>query len=283
MKLKSLVEPGDPERIASGFEFTEGPVWMPGGYLLFSDIPADRIYKWTPEEGARVWREPSGNSNGLTLDRQNRLLVCEHGNRRVSRVEADGTLTSLADRYRGKRLNSPNDIVVKSDGTIYFTDPSYGIRPEEQEQPFNGLYRILADGTVELLAGDFVLPNGLAFSADESVLYVADSHYRHVRALDVLADGTLTNSRVLADMDHPQPGSPDGMKIDVEGNLYVAGATGMWVFEPDGTCLGIIVPPERPANCAWGDVDRQSLYITARTSLYRIRVKVPGLPVWREV
>lgn len=283
MKLKSLIVSGDPECLATGFQFTEGPIWMPDGYLLFSDIPADRIYKWTPEEGARVWREPSGNSNGLTLDRQNRLLVCEHGNRRVSRVEADGTLTSLADRYRGKRLNSPNDIVVKSDGTIYFTDPSYGIRPEEQEQPFNGLYRILADGTVELLAGDFVLPNGLAFSADESVLYVADSHYRHVRALDVLADGTLTNSRVLADMDHPQPGSPDGMKIDVEGNLYVAGATGMWVFEPDGTCLGIIVPPERPANCAWGDVDRQSLYITARTSLYRIRVKVPGLPVLREV
>lgn len=281
MKLRSLVESGDPERLATGFQFTEGPVWIEEGYLLFSDIPASRIHKWSPNGGVEVWREPSGESNGLTLDRQNRLIACEHKNRRVSRTKADETVVTLADRYQGKQLNSPNDVVVKSDGTIYFTDPPYGIRPEEREQPCNGVYRILPDGTLELLADDFDRPNGLAFSPDESILYVDDSPRRHVRAFDVRSDGTLANSRIFADMDHPQPGSPDGMKIDVEGHLYVAGATGVWVFEPDGTLLGVIVPPERPANCAWGDAGRKSLYITARTSLYRVRVKVPGLPVVR--
>lgn len=276
MKLKSLVESGDPERLAGGFQFTEGPVWMPGGYLLFSDIPADRIYKWSAEGGEEVWREPSANANGLTLDRENRLIACEHGNRRVSRTEVDGTVVTLADGYQGGRLNSPNDIVVKSDGAIYFTDPPYGIEPEQREQPCNGLYRITPDGVLELLVDDFDRPNGLAFSPDESILYVDDSPRRHVRAFDVCPDGTLTRSRVVADMDHPQPGSPDGMKIDVEGHLYVAGATGVWVFEPDGTLLGVVVTPERPANCAWGDADGKSLYVTARTSLYRIRVKVPG-------
>lgn len=277
MQLRSLVESGDPELLATGFQFTEGPVWLPDGYLLFSDIPADRIYKWVPDGDVTVWREPSGNSNGLTLDRQGRLIACEHGNRRVSRMMADGTVDALVDRYQGNRLNSPNDVVVKSDGTVYFTDPPYGIEPEEREQPCNGVYRILNGGALELMVDDFDRPNGLAFSPDESILYIADSPRRHVRAFDVLPDGSLTNSRVFADMDHPQPGSPDGMKVDEEGHLYVAGATGVWVFEPDGAHLGVIVTPERPANCAWGDPDRKSLYITARTSLYRIRVKVPGL------
>jgi gluconolactonase len=279
MKLKSLIEPGDPEQVATGFQFTEGPVWRPDGSLLFSDIPASRIYRWTPETGAQVWREPTGNSNGLTLDRQGRLIACEHSGRRVSRTEADGTVVAVAEQYGGKRLNSPNDVVVKSDGTIYFTDPPYGIKPEEREQPCNGVYRILPDGTLALVVDDFDRPNGLAFSPDESILYIGDSPRRHVRAFDVRPDGTLANSRILADMDHPQPGSPDGMKLDEAGHLYVTGATGVWVFEPDGTCLGVIVTPERPANCAWGDADRKSLYITARTSLYRIRVKVAGLAV----
>jgi gluconolactonase len=279
MKLKTLIESGDPEQVATGFQFTEGPVWLPDGSLLFSDIPASRIYRWTPETGAQVWREPTGNANGLTLDRQGRLIACEHSGRRVSRTEDDGTVAAVAERYGGKRLNSPNDVVVKSDGTIYFTDPPYGIKPEEREQPCNGVYRILPDGTLELLVDDFDRPNGLAFSPDESILYIDDSPRRHVRAFDVRPDGTLANSRILADMDHPQPGSPDGMKLDEAGHLYVTGATGVWVFEPDGTCLGVIVTPERPANCAWGDADRKSLYITARTSLYRIRVKVAGVPV----
>jgi gluconolactonase len=194
-------------------------------------------------------------------------------------VAADGSATTVADRYAGKRLNSPNDVVVKSDGVIYFTDPPYGIQPEEREQPCNGVYRIFPDGKIELLVDDFDRPNGLAFSPDESILYIDDSPRRHVRAFDVRADGTLANSRIIADMDHPQPGSPDGMKIDVEGHLYVTGATGVWIFEPDGTLLGVIATPERPANCAWGDADRKSLYLTAQTSLYRIRTKVAGVAV----
>ena len=281
MKLKSLIEPGDPEQVATGFNFTEGPVWHPDGYLLFSDIPANRIHKWAPGEGVTIWREPSGNSNGLTLDQAGRLIACEHGNRRVTRSTPDGDVVVLADQYQGKRLNSPNDVVVKSDGVIYFTDPPYGIDLKDREQPCNGVYRILPGGTLELLVDDFDRPNGLAFSPEESMLYIDDSPRRHVRAFDMRLDGTLANSRVIADMDHPQPGSPDGMKIDIEGHLYVTGATGVWVFEPNGEWLGVIATPERPANCAWGDADRQSLYITARTSLYRVRTKVPGLPVSR--
>ncbi|GAB4115590.1 MAG: SMP-30/gluconolactonase/LRE family protein [Roseiflexaceae bacterium] len=280
MKLKQLIAPGDPEKIAGGFEFTEGPVWHPEGFLLFSDIPAAKIYRYDPHTGqAQVWREQSGNSNGLTLDRQGRLIACEHGNRRVSRTLADGTIEAAADSYQGKRLNSPNDLVVKSDGTIYFSDPPYGITPDQREQPCNGLYRITPDGVIERLIEDFDRPNGLAFSPDESILYVDDSPRRHIRAFDLLPDGRLANSRIFADMDHPQPGSPDGMKIDVNGNLYVAGATGVWVFTPDGEHLGVVTTPERPANLAWGDADRQTLYVTARTSLFRIRTTTPGLPV----
>lgn len=279
LPLKRLVASGDPEQVVAGFEFTEGPVWHPDGYLLFSDIPAARIYRWHPSDGLSVWREGSGNSNGLTLDQQLRLVACEHGNRRVSRTALDGTVTTLADSYNGRRLNSPNDVVVKSDGTIYFSDPPYGIQPEEREQPCNGLYRIQLDGTLELLVDDFDRPNGMAFSPDESILYVDDSPRRHVRAFDVLPDGRLANSRIFADLDHPQPGSPDGMKLDVEGNLYVTGATGVWVYTPAGEHLGVIAMPERPANCAWGDADRQTLYITARTGLYKIRTNIPGLPL----
>jgi gluconolactonase len=286
MKLKSLIEAGDPEKVAGGFQFLEGPVWHPDGFLLFSDIPASRIYQFRPGGEPAVWREASGNSNGLTLDRQGRLVACEHGNRRVSRTEADGSIVTVAERFGGRRLNRPNDVVCRSDGTIFFSDPPYGATPgapmmtaDEIEQPCNGVYMVRPDGAVERVAEDFERPNGLAFSPDERILYVDDSARRHVRAFDVQPDGRLTNSRVLCDMDHPQPGSPDGMKVDSEGHLFVTGATGVWVFEPDGTHLGVIVTPERPANCAWGDADRRTLYITARTSLYRVRSTVPGLPV----
>jgi gluconolactonase len=285
MKLKSLVASGDPEKIAGGFVFTEGPVWHPEGFLLFSDIPAAKIYKWSPDGALSVWRDNSGNSNGLTFDRQGGLVACEHGNRRVSRTLADGTVVAIAELYNGKRLNRPNDVVVKSDGTVYFSDPPYGKNPGEPtnpadiEQPCNGVYRVLTNGVLELVADDFERPNGLAFSPDESILYIDDSARRHVRALDVLPDGTLANSRIVADLDHPQPGSPDGMKIDVQGNLYVAGATGVWVFTPEGEHLGVIVTPERPANLAWGDADRQALYVTARTSLFRFRTHIPGIAV----
>ncbi len=277
MRLKALFEPGDPEQLETGFQFLEGPVWHPDGYLLFSDIPAGRIYRWT-SSGSEIWREPSGNSNGLALDSQGRLIACEHGNRRVSRTEPDGSVVAVAESYEGRRLNSPNDVVVGPNGDIYFTDPPYGIddHPELREQPCNGVYRVFSDGHIERLLDDFDRPNGLAFSPDGSMLYVGDARRRHIRAFDIDPDGLPRNSRVVADMDHPQPGSPDGMKVDSEGHLYVAGATGVWVFDADGTHLGVIVTPERPANLAWGDADLRSLYITAQTSLYRVRTTIPG-------
>jgi gluconolactonase len=175
LKLRTLIEDGNPELLATGFQFTEGPIWQADGSLIFSDIPANRLYRWTAESGAQVWREPTGNANGNTLDRQGRLLTCEHSGRRVSRTAADGTVTALAHQYQGKKLNSPNDIVVKSNGVVYFTDPPYGIKPEEREQPCNGVYRVLPDGAIELLVDDFDRPNGLAFAPDESILYIDDS------------------------------------------------------------------------------------------------------------
>jgi gluconolactonase len=283
------------ERIATGFGFTEGPVWN-GDHLLFSDIPNNRIVRWRQlPEGPEVttFRCPSGfplgqptkvgqmGSNGLTLDRQGRLLACEHGNRRVSRTEADGSVVALAERWEGKRLNSPNDVVVRSDGSIFFTDPPYGLfeRTEGKELEFQGVYRIDPDGSLHLAVDDFERPNGLAFSPDERTLYVDDSAHRHIRAFDVSDDGRLRNGRVFADLAHPEEGSPDGMKVDTEGNVYCTGAVGIWVFNPAGALLGRIVTPERPANCAWGDADWKTLFITARPSVYRVRVAVPGVPV----
>jgi gluconolactonase len=171
-------------------------------------------------------------------------------------------------------------VVVRSDGVVFFTDPPYGIDESQREQPLNGVYAVHPDGTMLLIGNDFDRPNGLAFSPDEHTLYIGDSRRRHVRAFTVHADGTLSGSRIICDMDHPQPGSPDGMKVDQAGHLYVTGATGIWVYAPDGTCLGVITLPELPANCAWGDDDRQTLYITARTSLYRIRTTIPGVAVY---
>lgn len=267
------------EKLAGGFRFTEGPVWdRTGNRLLFSDIPANQIKQWTPDGKVTTFREPSGNSNGLTFDRQGRLIACEHGNRRVSRTEKNGKVVTLAERYGEKRLNSPNDVVVKSDGSIYFTDPPYGIRPEQQELSFQGVYRLVPGGKLTLLAQDFDRPNGLAFSPDEKVLYIADSSRRmHVRAFDVRADGTLANGRVFAELRSNEEGAPDGMKVDREGNVYCTGPGGVWVFAPNGNHLGTIKPPEVPANCAWGDADGRTLYMTARTGLYRIRLKIPGL------
>ena len=276
------------EKVATGFQFVEGPVWnLQEGFLLFSDIPADQILRWSPKEEVTVFRKPSGNSNGLTYDRKGRLIVCQHGNRRVTRIEKDGTETVLADRYRGKRLNSPNDVVVKSEGSVYFTDPPYGIgasddltRPEKQELPFQGVFRLdPEEGELTLLVDDFDRPNGLAFSPDEKVLYVADSYFgnRHIRAFDVSPEGMLHNSRVFAETKTEEPAPPDGMKVDVEGNLYVSAAGGIWVFSKDGRKLGKIRTPETPANCAWGGADMKTLYITAVTSLYLIRLKIPGV------
>ena len=272
------------ERLGTGFQFTEGPVWnVKGGYLLFSDIPGNRIIRWTPKDGSSDFRVPSGKSNGLTLDKKARLIACEHANRRVSRTEEDGTIVTIASHYEGKRLNSPNDVVVKADGSIYFTDPPYGLNPifgtlEEQELSFYGVYRLSPNGDNLSLLIDDSVPNGLAFSPDESLLYIADTERNHIRVFDVTDDGTTTNGRLFAEISG-EPMAPDGMKVDSEGNVYVTGAGGIWVLNPEGKRLGIIRTPELPANLCWGDSDWKTLYLTARTSLYRIRLNITGMPV----
>jgi len=283
------------ERIGAGFTFTEGPVWT-GDHLLFSDIPNNRIVKWTERpEGPEVVTHiyPSGwpldvptqvggkGSNGLTLDRQGRLLACEHGNRRLSRYELDGTRTTLADNYQGKRLNSPNDVVVRSDGAIFFTDPPYGMvnLTEGKELPFQGVFRLDPDGSLHLLADDFERPNGLAFSPDERTLYIDDSARAHIRAFDCDAAGNLSNGRVFATMEGEGQGVPDGMKVDTEGNVYCTAVGGIWVHSAAGTLLGKIIFPDQPANCGWGGPDWKTLFVTARPCVYRLRVDVAGVAV----
>lgn len=272
------------ERVAGGLGFTEGPVWLDNS-LIFSDIPRNRICRlsFAPEGPVLgTFRHPSGHSNGLTIDRAGRLIACEHGNRRVSRTEADGTIVNLATHFQGKRLNSPNDVVARSDGSVYFTDPPYGLPglTHGKELAVNGVYRIGPDGELGLLVDDFDRPNGLAFSPDESLLYVDDSPRRHVRVFDVHPDGSLGGGRVFADMSAtPDRGSPDGMKIAVDGTIFCTGPGAVWVYHPNGDLLGRIVPPEKPANLAWGGADRQTLYITAETSVYRLAVTVVGIPV----
>jgi gluconolactonase len=291
-RLHDLVAPDAAiERIAGGLTFTEGPVWRRGA-LLFSDIPNKRIARWRRlPEGPELTTYARGMSNGLTLDRQGRVLAAEHDGRRVTRVGDDGTRAVLAEQFQGKRLNSPNDIVVKSDGAIYFTDPPYGVQPSTpgttrppdwwtkpipgREQPVQGVYRIGPDGTTSLLVDDFALPNGLAFSPDESVLYIDDSARKHIRAFDVRPDGTLGNSRVLLDMASDDPGVPDGLKVDTRGNVFCTGPGGVWVCRADGRFLGRIVLPELPANLAWGE-DGSALFLTARTSVYRLATKTRG-------
>src|SRR5581483_2605006 len=270
------------ECVATGFRFTEGPIWFAEEkHLLFSDIPANQILKLTSDRRVEIFRQPSGNSNGLTRDKERRLIACEHSNRRITRTEKDGSITVLADKFQCKRLNSPNDVVVKSDGAIYFTDPPYGIKPDQQEQPIQGVYRLSPDGReLIVVATDFERPNGLAFSPDEKKLYIDDSsHRRHIRVFDVQADGSLSNGRIFHDMNVREAGSPDGMKVDIYGNIYCTGAGGVWVFDPEGNHLGIIVTPEKPSNCAWGGEDWKSLYITACTSVYKIQVNIPGIKV----
>jgi gluconolactonase len=279
------------ERVAGGLGFTEGPVWR-GNALLFSDIPNDRIARWCRlPEGPELTTYATGRSNGLTLDRQSQILAAEHGGRRVARVADDGTRTVLVEQFQGKRLNSPNDIVVKSDGSIYFTDPPYAVQPSTpgmvrpegwwtapipgKELTFSGVYRLTPDGALHLLVDDFALPNGLAFSPDESLLYVDDSAHKHIRAFDVRPDGELTNSRILLDMASNDPGVPDGMKVDQQGNVFCTGPGGVWVCRADGTLLGRIILPELPANLAWGE-DGSVLFLTARTSVYRIQTKTRG-------
>lgn len=273
------------EQLGGGFLFTEGPLWHPQGrFLLFSDMPGDHLRKWSAKEGVTTFRKPCSKSNGLTWDRQGRLLACEHATSRVTRTEADGRLVTIASHYGDKELNSPNDIVVKSDGGIYFSDPTYGRVeyygvPREPQLAFRGVYRADAGGgPLKLLADDFGQPNGLCFSLDEARLFVNDTERGHIRVFTVRPDGTLADGRVWAETVGEGAGAPDGMKIDSACNLYCCGPGGIHVFDAGATCLGVIRTPEVAANFCWGDDDMRSLFITASTSLYRIRVQVPGRP-----
>ena len=258
---------GPVEIIAEGFQFTEGPVWLPREGLIFSDIPADTIYR----ADKSVFRKPSGKSNGLTLDREGRLIACEHWNRRVTRTEHDGTITVLADQYLGRKFSSPNDVVVRSDGMVFFTDPPYGLEGREPELDFSGVYAITTDGAVKLLSVYFKHPNGLAFSPDEKTLYVGDSRARFIQAFDAAQDGTLSNSRFFC------RAKPDGMKMDTTGRLWTTDGPGVSVFAPDGRQVGAIPFPQPPANCTFGDADSQTLFVTARTGVYKVRVHTPGI------
>ena len=260
----------------------EGPVWWrEKGYLLFSDISNDRRLKWTPGLGVTVYQESTNRTNGLTRDRQGRLIACEHESRRVTRVEPDGSITVIANSYRGWRLNRPNDAVVRSDGSVFFTDPA--TFDVESELDLFGVYRVTPDlSRINLLVRDFVLPNGLAFSPDESVLYISDSRRGHIRAFDVEPNGTLAlaTDRVFCELDGEGPGVPDGMKVDVEGNVYCTGPGGIWIIDASGKLLGrILTGPEPPSNVAWGEDDWKTLFYTTRHSLGRIRLKIGGVPV----
>jgi gluconolactonase len=295
------------EKVATGFGFAEGPVWMRnGGFLIFSDIPDNVIRKWNPADGSvAVFLDKSGftgadatgvggeqtnvtrgtiyliGSNGVTLDPQGRVAFNAMGDRQVVRIEPDGRRSVLASHYDGKRLNSTNDLVFKKNGSLYFTDPPSGLRGRnddpKKELPFNGVY-LLKDGRLSLLARDLGNPNGIALSPDEKFLYVNSTVDRKVFRFEVNADDTVTNRVVFVDMTaDKRPGTPDGMKVDERGNLYTTGPAGIWIVSPAGTHLGILSFPEQPANLAFGDADGKTLYVTARTSLYRIRLNVAGI------
>jgi gluconolactonase len=277
--LTGLLETSEAERLATGFTFTEGPLWHPDGFLYFVDLRVNRLHKIVPGQAAELVRENTGEANGTTFDLQGRLIMCEGGNRRLTRMDADGRVDVLVDRYEGKRFNRPNDVVCKSDGSIFFTDPGLRIPLAERELPHAGVYRLAPDGGLTLVA-DCEYPNGLAFSPDDRTLYVANSRWSaYIHALELNDDGTLRRRRIFADMSSDEPdGVPDGMKVDVEGRVYCTGPGGVWVFAPDGRHLGTIRLPELPANLAFGGPDRRTLFFTARTSVYSMRVKVPGQP-----
>jgi gluconolactonase len=292
--LDALVSPGAQiEKLANGFLFTEGPLWRPNGVLWFSDVIGNVTRQWSPDGTVKELLRPGGydgNSlpqggfigpNGSTAGPDGTVLLCQHGNRRIVQIDRNMQVMTVVDSFQGKKLNSPNDLVYRSDGTLYFTDPPYGLANGDddptKELPFNGLYKF-SNGRLELLVDNMTRPNGLAFSPDEKTLYVAnsDDSYRIWMRYDVQPDGTLRNGSVFADVTAaPEAGLPDGMKIDSLGNVFATGPGGIWIFSPNGKHLGTIKPPEQPANCAWGD-DGTTLFITAETGLYRIRTLTSG-------
>ncbi len=260
------------EKIDAGLRFTEGPVWSREGFLLFSDVPNNHIRKLVPGERSTVFREDSHGANGNTYDAQGRLYSCESKTRRVVRMDKKGKIEVLAEKWEGKRLNAPNDIVVRKDGHIYFTDPAFGDQADTRELSFYGVYHITPKGVMSLIAKPAGRPNGIAFSPNGKILYVDNSDDRNVRAYDVDRNGEVSNERVVvSNID----GVPDGMKVDVKGNLYIT-AKGVAVYSPAGKLIQTIDLSETPANCAFGDADLETLYITARTALYRVRLNVKG-------
>jgi gluconolactonase len=294
--LELVDEDAELERLGTGFTFTEGPIWNPDGFLLFSDMPGDVRRRWDEQSGVTEVANPSNKGNGMTIDNDGRLVVCEHVTSSVVRMDPDGTGSGrevLASHYEGRELNSPNDVIVKSDGAIYFTDPTYGRMPgfgieREQDLDFQGVYRIAPEGGgPQLLVDDFSQPNGLCFSTDESLLYINDTDRAHIRVFDVQSDGTIANGRVLAE--NIGSGSleigdlVDGMKLDERGNVWVTGPGGVCVFSPDGEHIGTVEVPENVGNLNWGGPDWNWLFIPATTSVHRIQTKVSGnrLPYMR--
>ncbi|MGD9890171.1 MAG: SMP-30/gluconolactonase/LRE family protein [Dehalococcoidia bacterium] len=277
--LSSVLEDTEPERPATGFGFTEGPAWHPEGFYYFVDIRANRLYRLAPGGPPEVVREDTGEGNGTTFDLQGRLLMCEGSNRRITRMEDGGRIVTLADRFEGKRFNRPNDIVCRSDGSIYFTDPGLRVPLHERELPYAGVYRIDPDGTINLFA-DCEYPNGLAFSPDERILYVANTRWTpYIHAFELEPNGEMRRRRIFADMSSDErDGVPDGMAVDADGRVYCTGPGGTWVFDPDGARIGIIRTPEVPANLTFGGPDLRTLFFTARTSIYTLRATVPGQP-----
>jgi gluconolactonase len=287
--LELVDEDAELERLGTGFTFTEGPLWNPDGFLLFSDMPGDVRRRWDAENGVTEVANPSNKGNGMTFDLDGKLIVCEHVTSSVVRMDPDGTGSGrevIASHYGDRELNAPNDVVVKSDGAIYFSDPTYGRMPgfgleREQDLDFQGVYRVPpGGGDTELLADDFGQPNGLCFSTDESLLYVNDTEEAHIRVFDVQDDGTIGNSRVLADgigTASLEIGDlVDGMKLDERGNIWVTGPGGVLAFSPEGEHLGTIQVPEPVGNLNWGGPDWNWMFIPATSSVYRIECKVSG-------
>lgn len=265
------------ETVASGFEKTEGPVWLSGDQsLLFTDFPAVKIYKWHSEKGVSVFRKQSNRAVGLALDSDGRLVACEGITRRITRTEKSGDITTIASHYDGKRLNSPNDVVVKSDGGVYFTDPRSRFLTDEQELDFNGVFKIdPANGNVDLLTSEFQWPNGLCFSPDETLLYINDTSHQHIKVYDVLGDGTINNGRIFCELDKAHgKGAPDGMKVDTEGHVYVTGPGGVWIIADSGEPLGIIKTPESVLNIGFAG---STLYLMAQSKVLRVALNISGI------
>jgi gluconolactonase len=292
--LSSILESAEPEVLTTGWGRTEGPLWHPGGYATFVDIEESRLLRWDTNGQVSVVRRDTGEGNGCTLDRQGNLIMCEGAdNRRITRMDANGTVTAIVDRWQGKRFNKPNDVICRSDGALFFTDPELRLPADQREMGFAGVFRIDPQGEVHLATDQCVYPNGLALSSDESILYVAISRgedadfgreergefcpNRRIEAFDVAADGALSNHRVFCDMSSADPGVPDGMKVDTLGRVYCVGSGGFWVIEPSGEVAGVVRTSEVTRNLAFGGPDNRTLYMTPGSSLWRMQLKTPGI------